>query len=90
MGYQITLEIPDGDWCLKITDPYILCPLIVCDGEYYFCPFGHAEEIPEVRASSAVGKGGVVKQSYCPSKTPVNKFEIDFWTYQKIREIRIK
>jgi hypothetical protein len=84
MSYQITCEIPDGDFCLKITDPYILCPLLVCDGDQYYCPFGNAEPMPEICGRTALSKGGVVKQSFCPSKKPVNRAQIDFWTFQKL------
>lgn len=91
MGYQITIEIPDGDWCLKITDPYILCPLLVTDGNDSWCPFSDADyPMPEVLGSTAVSKGGVVKQPFCPSRKPVKENEIDFWTYQKLQQIRKK
>lgn len=91
MGYQITLEIPDGDFCLKITDPYILCPLLICDGNNYFCPFNpDTEPLPEILARTAISKGGIAKQPFCPSRKPVRENEIDFWTYQRLQQIRLE
>ena len=89
MGYQVILEIPDGDWCLKITNPYILCPALVMVGDMYFCPFDKsAEPMPDILGTTAVSKGGVVKQPFCPSRKPVKNGEIDFWTYQKLQKIK--
>jgi len=92
MGYQITVEIPDGDWCLKLSDPYILCPLLVTDSENFYCPFDHKETSTPLNSifGSTVSKGGIVKCPSCPSRNRVNDDQIDFWTYQKLQQIRHK
>lgn len=94
MSYEITVQIPDGKYCMTIKNAldYALCPfLVTIDDSGALCPFKQGEYLANrLRVNEVLNQvdGGIIKGDFCPSYHRVGQGEMDFWTFQKLQEIK--